>query len=86
MRTRPEFPVLDDYGREIGGVSRDGSGWAARALDGADLGGYADRGDAESAVRLDWSLGRPRDPRTYERYRPVRGGLGAGVAPLYLGR
>jgi hypothetical protein len=86
MPTGPAFPVHDDYGREIGGVSREGTGWRATALDGARLGGYADRGDAESAVRLDWSLGRPRDPHTHERYRPVRGGLGAGVAPLYLGR
>lgn len=43
------------------------------------LGGHA-------AVRLDWSLGRPRNPKSGERYRPVHAGLDAGIQPIYLGR
>jgi hypothetical protein len=86
------YPVHDDYGREIGTVQRVELGsskthlWRATALDGADLGGHTDRDDAHAAVRLDWSLGRPRNPKSRERYRPVHVGLDAGISPIFLGR
>jgi hypothetical protein len=85
-------PVYDDYGREIGTVQRVALGrsksefWHARALDGADLGSHVDRDEAHAAIRLDWSLGRPRNPRSGERYRPVHAGLDTGMQPIYLGR
>lgn len=88
----PKYPVHDDNGREIdtvqwGELSRSKSiFWHARALDGADLGSHPDREDANAAIQLDWSLGRPRNPRSGERYRPVHAGLDAGIAPVYLGR
>ena len=88
----PLYPVHDDYGREIGTVQRLALGrrgttfWRAVAIDGADLGHYPDRDDACGAIRLDWSLGRPRHPRTGQRYRPVHAGTDAGIAPRYLGR
>ncbi|GHF12416.1 hypothetical protein GCM10011600_11480 [Pseudolysinimonas yzui] len=88
----PTHPVHDDYGREIGAVQAVALGrhkatfWQARALDGADLGSHADRNDAHAAIRLDWSLGRPRNPKTGQRYRPVHAGLDAGIAPVYLGQ
>jgi len=89
---QPEHPVYDDHGRQIGTVQRVALGRSkvefchARTLDGADLGPHKDRDDACSAIRLDWSLGRPRNPHTHERYRPVHAGLDAGIAPVYLGR
>lgn len=88
----PLHPVHDDYGRQIGTVERVWLGrskaqfWQARALDGADLGSYPDRDDAHGAIRLDWELGRPRNPKTGARYRPVHAGLDAGIQPVYLGR
>lgn len=90
----PEQPAYDDHGRQIGTVQRVALGrskvefWHARALDGANLGTDKDRDDACSAIRLDWSLGRPRNPHTHthERYRPLHAGLDAGIAPAYLGR
>ncbi len=54
MPISPGLPVYDDYGRDIGGVSQEGSGWRSLALDRA-----ANRSDAEIPVRLDWRLGRP---------------------------
>ena len=81
-----EYAVHDDHGREIGSVLRGGLGWRSIALDGANLGSYPDREDAHAAIRLDWTLGRPRNPRTHERYRPVHSGTDAGIAPVYLGR
>jgi hypothetical protein len=87
-----KHPVHDDYGREIGTVQQVALGlskstfWQARALDGADLGSHSDRDDAHAAIRLDWSLGRPRNPKTGQRYRPMHAGLGAGIQPVYLGR
>ena len=83
----PAFPVFDDYGREIGSVVRADRGpseaqmWKSRALDGADLGTYSDRDEAHIAVRLDWSLGRPRTAATHERYHRA---AGVGM-PVYLG-
>lgn len=87
----PKHPVHDDYGREIGTVQqvrigRSGAFWEARSLDGADLGAHRDRDDAHAAIRLDWSLGRPRNPKSGQRYRPVHAGLDAGIPPVYLGR
>jgi hypothetical protein len=88
----PLHPIHDDSGRQIGTVQRVWLGrsksefWNARALDGADLGSHADREDAHTAIRLDWSLGRPRNPKSGERYRPVHSGLDAGIQPKYLGR
>ena len=55
--------------------------WKSRALDGADLGTYSDRDEAHIAVRLDWSLGRPRTAATHERYHRA---AGVGM-PVYLG-
>jgi hypothetical protein len=87
----PEHPVYDDHGRQIGTVQRKLLGrrpvefWQARALDGADLGAHPHRDDAHAAIRLDWSLGRPRHPRTGAKFRAVHAGLDAGVQPLYLG-
>lgn len=86
-----EYPVFDDHGRQIGTVQRAWLGrsksefWQARALDGADLGSFADRDDAHGAVRMDWSLVRPRNPKSGQRYRPVRSGIDAGIQPIYLG-
>ena len=66
----PLYPVHDDNGRQIGSVERVWLGrshsefWHARGLDGADLGSHPDRDDAHAAIRLDWELGRPRNPKT----------------------
>jgi hypothetical protein len=83
----PQYPVHDDYGREIGTVQRAGSDprgatlWRSRGLDGADLGTYPDRDEAHIAVRLDWALGRPRTADRHERYHRA---AGVGM-PVYLG-
>lgn len=88
----PLHPVFDDFGRQIGTVQRVWLGrskaefWHACALDGADLGSHRDRDDAHAAIRLDWWLGRPRNPVTGAKYRPVHAGLHAGIQPVYLGR
>jgi hypothetical protein len=92
LMREPLNPVYDDFGRQIGTVQRVELGrskstfWQARSLDGADLGSHADRDEAHAAIRLDWALGRPRNPKSGERYRPVHAGLDAGVQPVYLGR
>jgi hypothetical protein len=83
----PEYPVHDDFGRQIGTVRRAGTSpsgaplWHARGLDGADLGTFPDRDEAHIAARLDWALGRPRTADTHERYHRAPG---IGV-PVYLG-
>lgn len=83
----PEHPVHDDFGRQIGTVQRVGAApsgmslWRARSLDGVDLGTFPDRDDAHIAVRLDWTLGRPRTSDTHERYHRAPG---VGV-PVFLG-
>lgn len=87
-----KYPVHDDYGREIGTVQRVELGrskatfWHASALDGADLGSHTDRDHAHDVIRVDWMLGRPRNPVTGAKYRPVTAGLHAGIQPIYLGR
>jgi hypothetical protein len=88
----PLYPVFDDFGRQIGTVQKVYLGrghstfWEARPLDGADLGCYVDRDHAQDVIRVDWMLGRPRNPRTGAKYRPVHAGLDAGIQPIYLGR
>lgn len=85
--SQPEHPVHDDDGRQIGTVqlvAADGPRtrlWRSRALDGADLGTFSDRDDACGAIRLDWMLGRPRHPRTHERYRAEHAHVGGVAAP-----
>jgi hypothetical protein len=88
----PLHPVYDDHGRQIGTVQRVFLGrtkaifWQARPLDGADLGSHRDRDRAHDVIRVDWRLGRPRNPWTGAKYRPVHAGLDAGIQPIYLGR
>jgi len=41
---------------------------------------YNGRDDACAAIRLDWPLGRPRNPHTQKRYRPIHAGPDAGIA------
>jgi hypothetical protein len=70
--------VFDDRGRRIGTVARRALGrhhaefWKAEALDGVDLGSYARRVDAESAIWDDFVDGMPRSPRSQsQKFRPV---------------
>lgn len=86
----PTYRVFDDHGREIGFVQpvvigQGGEFWEAHPLDGADFGCHKDRDDAHAAIRLDWSLGRPRNPKSGQRYRPTHAGLDAGISPVFLG-
>jgi len=88
----PLHPVYDDFGRQIGTVQRVYLGrskstfWAARSLDGCDLGAHVDRDDAHDAIRDDWEAGRPRDPDSpHQRWRPIHA-WNTGKEPLYLGR
>jgi hypothetical protein len=77
----PTWELRDDDGALVGTLARRllGKGhrpfYAAKALDGCDLGSHEDWDRAVAAVADDAEAGRPRSPRNpTERYRPLYDG------------